>query len=82
MYFLCSNGDDVSAAQPPPHVNFPRIFPRDFFDQELFIPLFRCERYDQPQLGDRNFDDYSYERWTWQELGMLSTAVSLASSLM
>jgi hypothetical protein len=50
--------------------------------QELYIPLFRCERYDQPQLGDRNFDEYSYERWTWQELGMLSSAVSLASSLM
>jgi hypothetical protein len=38
--------------------------------QELFIPLFRCERYDQPQLGDRNYDEYNYERWTWQELGM------------
>ena len=38
--------------------------------QELYIPLFRCERYDQPQLGDRNFDEYSYERWTWQELGV------------
>ncbi len=35
------------------------------------MPLFRCERYDQPHLGDRNFDDYSYERWTWQELGSL-----------
>jgi hypothetical protein len=40
--------------------------------QELYIPLFRCERYDQPQLGDRNYDEYSYERWTWQELGMLT----------
>jgi hypothetical protein len=37
--------------------------------QELYIPLFRCERYDQPHLGDKNFDEYSYERWAWQELG-------------
>ena len=65
MYFVCSNGGDVSSAYNC--LEFSSRSPRTH--QELFMPLFRCERYDQPHLGDRNYDDYSYERWTWQELG-------------
>jgi hypothetical protein len=70
MYFLCCNGCEVSACTT--RCCETSIFARRHaLHQELYIPLFRCERYDQPQLGDKNYDDYSYERWTWQELGEL-----------